>query len=252
MATGASEGLGRALALVLAQEGYRVLAVARRRDALDQLAQEAPEGAVVPVVADLEAPAGVALVADAVGAQGGAVRMLVNNAGRGDIGSFAEADPEVLRSIVRLNVEALTLLTRALVGMIEEGGAILNVASVGAVLPGPWMATYYASKSFVLSLGVSLAEELRPRGISVTTVCPGPIATGFQRVAGFDEERYYRSTRAEDPETVARWAYRAARRKRAVAFNRWYGISDWAARLLPRQMFARLMAKLQSRRASKE
>jgi len=250
--TGASEGLGRALSLLLAEDGYRVLAVARRTQALEELAREAPEGAVLPVAADLETPEGVAAVAEAARAQGGPLRMLVNNAGRGDIGSFAEADPEVLRSIVRLNIEALTALTRELVGMIEEGGAILNVASVGSILPGPWMATYYASKSFVLSFGVSLAEELRPRGVSVTTVCPGPIATGFQRVAGFDEERYYRTTRAEDPQTVARWAYRAARRRRTVAFYRWYGISDWAARLLPRGIFARLMAKLQSRRASKE
>ncbi|MFP4431738.1 MAG: SDR family NAD(P)-dependent oxidoreductase [Spirochaetaceae bacterium] len=249
--TGASEGLGRALVHLLAEDGYRVLAVARRKQALDDLAREAPEGSVVPVAADLETPEGITSIVDALRANGGSLRMLVNNAGRGDIGPFAEADTGVLRSILRLNVEGLTILTRALIDAIESGGTILNVASVASVLPGPWMATYYASKSYVLSLGVSLAEELRPRGISVTTVCPGAIATGFQRVAGFDQERYYRTTRAHAPETVAQWAYRAARRKRTVAFYQWYGIGDWAARLLPRNTFARLMARLQRRRAPK-
>lgn len=251
LVTGASEGLGRALVSLLAGDGYTVFAVARRKEVLEDLAREAPEGAVIPVAADLETPEGIASVVDALRDQGGSLRLLVNNAGRGDIGPFSRADPEVLRSILRLNVEGLTILTRALVDTIEEGGMILNVASVGSVLPGPWMAAYYASKSYVLSFGVSLAEELRPRGISVTTVCPGPIATGFQRVAGFDQEQYYRTTRAEDPGTVAEWAYRAARKKRTVAFYRWYGISDWAARLLPRSMFARLMAMLQRRRAPK-
>jgi uncharacterized protein len=249
--TGASEGLGRALVLLLAKEGYRVIAVARRKPALDELPREASGAAVIPVAADLETPEGIAAIVEAVGHHGGSLRLLVNNAGRGDIGPFSDANPEVLRSILRLNVEGLTLLTRALVDTIEEGGTILNVSSVGAVLPGPWMAVYYASKSYLLSFGVSLAEELRSRGISVTTVCPGPIATGFQRVAGFDQEQYYRTTGAQSPETVAKWAYRAARRKRTVAFYKWYGISDWAARLLPRSMFARLMARLQRRRAPK-
>lgn len=249
--TGASEGLGRALALLLARDGYRVLAAARREEPLDDLAGEAPDGAIVPVAADLETPEGIARIVDALRVNGGSLRLLVNNAGRGDIGAFADADPEVLRSILRLNVEGLTILTRALVDAIEEGGTILNVASVGAVLPGPWMAAYYASKSYVLSLGVSLAEELRPRGITVTTVCPGPISTGFQRVAGFDQDRYYRTTKAQAPDTVAQWAYRAARKRRTVAFYKWYGISDWAARLLPRNTFARLMARLQRRRAPK-
>ncbi|MFW5843644.1 MAG: SDR family NAD(P)-dependent oxidoreductase [Spirochaetota bacterium] len=164
--TGASEGLGRALVHLLAEDGYRVLAVARRKQALDDLAREAPEGSVVPVAADLETPEGITSIVDALRANGGSLRMLVNNAGRGDIGPFAEADTGVLRSILRLNVEGLTILTRALIDAIESGGTILNVASVASVLPGPWMATYYASKSYVLSLGASPPGYLGHDGVS--------------------------------------------------------------------------------------
>ena len=282
--TGASEGLGRALVPLLARDGYDVMAVARRIDALEDLAREVteaagkpgkpargagnhpcrveyhpgragnralPPGRILPLSADLESTEGIEAVAAAVSAEGGNLDMLVNNAGRGDIGNFADADPTSLRGILRLNVEALTLLTRRLLPAIVEEGIVLHVASVAAVLPGPGMATYYASKAYVLSLGIALSEELRPRRISVTTVCPGPIATGFQRVAGFDEDEYYRTTRAASPEQVAEWAYRMALKRRSVAFYRWYRISDWAARLAPRSIFARLMAAYQRRRAPK-
>ncbi len=246
--TGASSGLGAAIARLLLHEGYRVIAVARREEPLRQLEDL---GTAEACVADLTTSQGRDAVCEAAHRAGGSLDLLVNNAGRGLVGSIAEADAGAVLETMRLNVEGTTLLTQkllpAVAGSMER--RILMVSSVAAVLPGPKMAVYYASKAFGLSLGLSLAEELRPRGITVTTVCPGPVATEFQRVAGFDEDRYHRTTKAADPEAVARWAYRAVRKRRRVAFYHWYIGSDLVARLLPRGIVARLMTRIQNKRA---
>ena len=126
------------------------------------------------------------LLAD-VGANGETVDLLVNNAGFGLIGRFAELDAKLERQMIDLNVGALTDLCRAVApGMIErKSGAILNVASTAAFQPGPKMAVYFATKAFVLSLSEALHEELKPRGIKVSCLCPGPTRTEFGEVAGF-------------------------------------------------------------------
>ena len=120
-------------------------------------------------------------------AAGEQVEILVNNAGFGLIGRFAELDPKRERQMIDLNVGALTDLCRAVApGMIKrKSGAILNVASTAAFQPGPKMAVYFATKAFVLSFTEALHEELKPHGVKVTCLCPGPTRTEFGEVAGF-------------------------------------------------------------------
>ena len=183
--TGASAGLGVEFARQLSKRGHRLVLAARRKDRLDALAREL--GNTRAVAIDLsKANAAAKLMAD-LEAAGEQVEILVNNAGFGLIGRFAELDPKRERQMIDLNVGALTDLCRAVApGMIKrKSGAILNVASTAAFQPGPKMAVYFATKAFVLSFTEALHEELKPHGVKVTCLCPGPTRTEFGEVAGF-------------------------------------------------------------------
>ncbi len=183
--TGASAGLGVDFARQLSARGRRLVLVARRRDRLDKLAAELGNARAIGL--DLSKPGAAGkLVADIAGS-GEHVDLLVNNAGFGLTGRFAELDGERQRAMIDLNCGTLVELAHAVLpGMIERGtGSILNVASTAAFQPGPGMAVYFATKAFVLSFSEALHEELRPQGITVTALCPGPTATEFGEVAGF-------------------------------------------------------------------
>ena len=185
LVTGASAGLGVEFARRLAKRGDSLVLAARREERLEELAKELGKARAVAI--DLsKANAAAKLMAD-IEANGETVDLLVNNAGFGLIGRFAELDSRRLRQMIDLNVGSLTDLCRAVApGMIERtSGAILNVASTAAFQPGPKMAVYFATKAFVLSLSEALHEELKPHGIKVSCLCPGPTRTEFGDVAGF-------------------------------------------------------------------
>jgi short-subunit dehydrogenase len=183
--TGASAGLGVEFARQLSKRGYRLVLAARRKERLEELARKLGNARAVAI--DLsKKDAAARLMADIV-ANGETVDLLVNNAGFGLIGRFAELDATRERQMIDLNVGALTDLCRAAApAMIErKSGAILNVASTAAFQPGPKMAVYFATKAFVLSLSEAIHEELKPHGIKVSCLCPGPTRTEFGDVAGF-------------------------------------------------------------------
>jgi short-subunit dehydrogenase len=190
--TGASSGIGADIARELASRGHGVTLVARREDRLRALADELREAHGVRAEAlgcDLtDAAARDALVAQ-VEALGLTIEVLVNNAGFGTGGSFYELDADTELRMVRTNVEAVLALTHAVVpGMVKrQRGAILHVASSAAFQPIPRQATYAATKAFVLSFGEALHAELGPHGITVTSLCPGPVRTEFVEVAGMEE-----------------------------------------------------------------
>ncbi len=185
LVTGASAGLGVEFARQLSGRGYSLVLVARRKDRLDELATEL--GNARPVAIDLsKSTAADNLMAD-LKDNGEVVDLLVNNAGFGLIGNFAELDSRRERQMIDLNVGTLSDLCRAVApSMIERRtGGIINVASIAAFQPGPKMAVYFATKAFVLSLSEALHEELRPHGVKVSCLCPGPTRTEFGDVAGF-------------------------------------------------------------------
>ncbi|MES2119682.1 MAG: SDR family oxidoreductase [Pseudomonadota bacterium] len=183
--TGASAGLGVDFARQLAARGYRLVLVARRKDRLDELAKELGNARAVAV--DLSKANAAARLMSDIEAYGETVDLLVNNAGFGLIGQFARLDARRERQMVDLNAGTLMDLCRAVVpAMIDrQSGAILNVASTAAFQPGPKMAVYFATKAFVLHLSEALHEELKPHGIKVSCLCPGPTRTEFGDVAGF-------------------------------------------------------------------
>jgi len=183
--TGASAGLGAEFARQLAARGMRLVLVARREDRLRALADELGNARVISI--DLSAPdAAERLMAD-LDVVGETVELLINNAGFGQIGRFATLDGKRQREMIDLNVGTLTDICRAVAPrMIErKSGGILNVASTAAFQPGPNMAVYFATKAYVLSFTEALHEELKPHGVHVTALCPGPTRTEFGDVAGF-------------------------------------------------------------------
>ena len=184
--TGASAGLGAEFAKQCAARGEAVVLVARRRDRLDALKSEI-KGDVHVIAADLsEAGSAQSLMAQ-IDAEGLAVDILINNAGFGGGGRFAEQPLERQREMIDLNVATLTELCHLALGpMLKRGkGAILNVASTAAFQAGPGSAVYFATKAYVLSFTEALHQELKGSGIKVSALCPGPTATEFGVVAGY-------------------------------------------------------------------
>lgn len=187
--TGASAGLGVAFARRLAAEGANVVLVARSADKLARVASELESEFGVSALAlptDLSDPAARAALAEDL--SGRTVSHLVNNAGFGTMGDFADADPARMTQELELNAVALTALSRAVLpGMIRRGrGAIVNVASTAAFQPIPTMAVYAATKAYVLRFTIALWEELHPTGVRAIAICPGPTETAFFANAGND------------------------------------------------------------------
>ena len=220
LVTGASAGLGVEFARQLSKRGHRLVLAARRKERLEELAAELGNARAAAI--DLSKPEAVTeLIADIEGA-GEDVDLLINNAGFGLIGRFAELDAKCEREMIDLNVGALTDLCRAVAPRMiaRKSGGILNVASTAAFQPGPKMAVYFATKAFVLSLSEALHEELKPHGIKVSCLCPGPTRTEFGEVAGFGGNSLFDrvAMRADD---VVRQGLNGLDRNRAVVVTGW-------------------------------
>jgi short-subunit dehydrogenase len=188
LVTGASSGIGLELAKCFAADQSRLILVARNIAALETLAAELRREHAIEVQvigADLARPESPQEIFEDLKGRGATVDVLVNNAGFGLHGRFAELPLARQLEIIQVNVTALMALTGLfLPGMVSRRcGGILNVGSVAGFIPGPNMAVYYASKAFVQSFSEALFEELRGTGVSVTNLCPGPTETNFSRVA---------------------------------------------------------------------
>ena len=247
--TGASSGIGAELAKLCAAGGYDVILIARRADLLQQLAGDLTSRhgiAARTLAADLADPGAPGAIFDAVG--GDRVEILINNAGFGIHGPFAGTDWDAQRRLIQVNVTALAHLTRLFLPEMfrRGGGRVLNVGSTAAFVPGPLMATYYASKSFVLSFSHAIANEVRGTGVSVTVLCPGPTRTGFDTAAGISQVRLFRGPVMSASE-VARQGYAAMMAGKAEviagASNRWM---IFGTRFMPRTILAAVARRLNS------
>lgn len=191
LVTGASSGMGEQFARQLAGRGCHLVLVARTEPKLHELAVELRRAQglrVAVIVADLSLPSQVEEVCQQLKAQDIRVDHVINNAGFGTAGALLDRDPESQQQMLQLNALApLMLMRRLLPGMIERRtGGVINMASVAAFFPIPFMATYAASKAFLLSHTQALEEELRGTGVRMMALCPGPVSTGFQRRAGYE------------------------------------------------------------------
>jgi short-subunit dehydrogenase len=245
LVTGASGGIGLELARLFAGEGHDVVLVARGGERLASVARDFEDRFRVQVRAiprDLSNPIAPLSLYD----ECGEVDFLVNNAGFGHRGSFAEEDPVMLSEMLQVNVAAMTQLTRMfLPAMIERGsGRILNVASLAAYQPGPLMAVYAASKAYVLSFSEGIRQELAGTGVTVTALCPGPTRTAFAGRAKMARSGVNEATEMEAHE-VARIGYTGMMAGRPVVVpGRVNRLGALGSRLVPRSVAAGIARRI--------
>ena len=248
--TGASSGIGAAIARELSGRGHQVVLVARSAGKLDELASELRKrgGRADVLPADLSDRAARAELPGRVAALGLTPTILINNAGLSTTGPVSRADPQAEMNMVEVDVVAVVdLTTRFLAGMVERNaGAVLNVASTAAFQPLPGQAGYGACKAFVLSYSQSLAGELRGSTVSVTALCPGPVETGFGAAAGFskDEEQILPKIMWESVDDVAKAAVNGMDRGRMVVIP---GVANRVAAnfaaVTPRRLLVPILAR---------
>ena len=253
--TGASGGIGLELARQFAQNGFDLVLVARSRNKLQQLADELQSQyqiSVAVLVKDLTEPSAPDEIYAELQERGTAVNILINNAGFATYGFFNELDLQRELAMIQLNVAALTHLTWLfLQGMVAAGdGKILNVSSTAAFQPGPLMAVYYATKAYVLSFSEAVANELADKGVTVTALCPGPTASGFQSRAEMEDSKLVQGGLMSAAE-VAKSGYDGLMAGKTViipgAKNRILAMSP---RFLPRKMVTNVVRNTQERTGS--
>jgi uncharacterized protein len=249
LVTGASSGIGLELARCFAGDGSRLVLVARKGKALEALADELRKAHKIQaqvISADLAHPEAAPRLLAHLHSAGLKVDVLVNNAGFGAQGKFAELPLGRQLEMLQVNITTLTHLTGLLLpGMLERRrGGILNVGSTAAFQPGPGMAVYYASKAYVLSFTEALAEELAGTGVTVTAVCPGPTATNFGAAANMHTLGLVQ-TISMSAQAVARQGHRAYRRGQVVVINGFRNqLPTVLVRLFPRALVRKIARRL--------
>ncbi len=237
--TGASGGIGYELAKLFARDHHNLVLVARSTERLAHAASELqPHGIAVRTLAiDLAQPLAPKFLFDQL--QGTTIDILINNAGFGAFGEFAQMSEEEILGQIQLNITALTQITRLFLPQLiaRRSGRIMNVASTAGFQPGPLMAVYYATKAYVISFSEAIANELRHSGVTVTCFCPGATHTGFAKRAGNDKSRLFQQLGAMNADKVALDGYRALMEARTLAIS---GAQNWlvaqSTRFAPRKV----------------
>lgn len=250
MITGASSGIGLELAKLYAQSGRNLILVARSESKLQSLKTQLTGDHSVHVevvVADLAEVDAAEKLVDEINSRKLVVDVLVNNAGFGELGNFAEVSVERQLNMVRLNVVTVMHLSRLLLPEMlkRKSGGILNVASIAAFQPGPNMAVYYATKAFVLSFSEAIHEELKGTGVKVSCLAPGPTKTGFGEDSGMAKTKIFADA-TMSPADVAKAGFDAFESNRAIVIPGWKNVAaPFLARFVPRSMVRKMVKKLQ-------
>ena len=237
--TGASSGLGKEyINAVIEQfpmvEGFWL--VARRKELLKEIADEHPDKTIAAISLDLSQGESVEIFEKLLKENNPEIKVLVNNAGYGKCGDFFSSNRGLQTGMVDLNCRALTAITRLCLPYMLDDSLVINVASIAAFAPTPRMSVYSATKAYVLALSKALHDELRPRGIKVLAVCPGPMDTDFWNVAGVPEgkSRLIDKLPRVNPQEVAVKSLRAAKRGKMVYTNSFfYKLYHLLCKILP-------------------
>jgi uncharacterized protein len=247
--TGASSGIGKALAENFAKDGYHLVLAARGIAKMQTLADDLQKryGVTVTVMgADLETNDGAAKLYADIKAKGITISALANNAGYGTFGEFKDAAiaPEI--AMMQLNMNTVVVLTKLFMpDLLVTQGKVLNTASTAAFQPGPYMAVYYATKAFVLSFSEAIAAELEGTGVTVTALCPGPTASGFQDKADMGASALVKGKKLPTADEVAAAGYKAMQRGQRVYIP---GAMNWlmaqSLRITPRNMVTSLVKQM--------
>ncbi|BBM83240.1 SDR family NAD(P)-dependent oxidoreductase [Candidatus Uabimicrobium amorphum] len=244
--TGASSGIGYEFCKILNENGYEIFLIARNEQKLRAVAAELRKAHVI--VKDLSKENSAQEIFSEIN---NTPDVLINNAGFGDHGEFSDASWGKLQQMIQVNITALTELTHLfLPGMLEKKtGKIVNVASTASFQAGPLMAIYYASKAYVLHFSEALAHEIKGRGVTVTTLCPGPTASDFQRVAQMKDEKLVAGENLPSSRDVAIYGYKAMMKGKSVAVHGWTNkLMSCAYRFLPRKVITAIVGRVQASR----
>lgn len=252
--TGAAGGIGLELAKLLAKDGYHLVLVDKSEALLKVvpgLTQLSPGIQIKTILADLTRHNIAQELFDTLKSDSIDIEILINNAGFGNYGPFAETDWEVESRMLQLHVLTLTHMTKLFLReMLKRGsGRIMNVASVAAFQPSPFMAIYFASKAFVLHFSEAIANEVKGSGVTVTVLCPGTTKTGFQETvnAGMPEFRE-KSWVYTSAEAVAEYGYKAMMTGKTVAIHRFFNyLSANMSRFLPRDTVTQMVRRIQEK-----
>ena len=251
--TGSSGGIGLELARIHAEKGDNLVLVARSKDKLDKLKEELePKHNVVvyTIGKDLFHKDAAREVYDELMQQNISIDYLINNAGLGDFGLFAESDWNKQEKMINLNITALTHFTWLfLPDMIRRGnGKILNLASTAAFQPGPTMSVYFASKAYVLSFSEAVNNEVRDKGVTVTALCPGSTESGFHAVV-IGENNPVKERKLPSSREVAEFGYRAMMKGKPVAIHGLMNaIIATSVRFFPRSFIVKNARKIQEKK----
>ena len=257
LVTGASSGIGYELSRLLARDGFSLVLVARDNGRLEKAGRELREQfnvSVKVIPKDLSEPRAADEVFQALRKEAIEIDVLINNAGYGGYGPFAETVLDDEFRMMQVNMVSLTQLTKRLLPCMiqKQAGRIMNLASTAGFVPGPFMAVYYASKAFVLSFSEALNEELRGTGVTVTALCPGATETGFQNRARAENTILFSKWNVMDAETVARIGYRGMLGGKAVVIPGWRNkLMIFSIRFSPRRYVARIARFIQEKRNTK-
>lgn len=249
--TGASAGLGVEFAKLLAKDQYDLLLTARRKERLEQLADQLHKEYGIKshcLSIDLNHANAASTIHEYLKKHHLKTDVLINNAGFGALGSFTDIELEEQLRMIQVNVSSLVHLTGLILPeMLARGkGRVMNVASTAAFQPGPLMAMYYATKAFVLSFSEAVHHEIRKTGVTVTCLCPGPTPTEFHQAAGMEDSKMFNSRMMVDPVTVARIGYQAMLKgKRLVIPGKLTNILAFSTRLAPRSLVLRFAERFQ-------
>ena len=249
LVTGASGGIGKGVAEAAARDGWHVVLTARKTVDIDAFADDWRRRYGVQVTAiaqDLSLPGGADALFDAVQARGISIDCLVNNAGIGVFGEFIDTSLDEELLMLRLNIEAPTVLAkRFLPQLVERGGYMLNMASIASFPPGPYLAAYYGSKAYLRSWCEGIAEELASRGVGVTAYCPGPVRTQFADRANAKRSSLFSGGHLPDGDEVGRAAWQACmQRRRLVIHGALNKVQVFAIRFTPRMLLAKIIRRV--------
>ncbi len=248
--TGASNGIGLELAKIHASKGGNLVLVARNKSKLDELKNELEEQfniSVYTIGKDLSELNSAQEVYNETKKQNIQVDYLINNAGFGGFGMLDETEWNKELQMINLNITTLTLFTKLYVqDMVKRrSGKIMNVASTAAFQPGPTMAVYCATKSYVLSFTEALSNEVSDKGITITALCPGATETGFQAAGGLDESELFKGKKLPRAKDVAEYGYRAMMNGRTVAIHGFMNyILSSSVSFMPRNLVVKVARKM--------
>lgn len=248
--TGASSGIGLELAKIHAKKGDNLVLVARSEQKLTELKNEleSKHDIKATVIAlDLSNPESAYQLFELTEKDNIEVDYLINNAGFGDFEEFSKSDLNKAQQMIDLNISSLTILTKLYLDEMlkRKSGKIMQLASTASFQPGPLMAVYYATKHYVLAFSEAIAEELKGSGVTVTALCPGPTASGFQNAADLGDSKLVKDKKLPTSAEVAKYGYKAMMKGKRVAIHGFQNkLMAFSVRFTPRSWVTALVKKL--------